>query len=174
MDAKNRSKSWEIIDGELQCVYGRARREAGQFEVYSTKKKTNPPTGGVRSFFFAYLVRNVQNLFFRTRYADLGLRLFRDIEYCNFEFVLATRLMWRWWWRMCWSRRYCTALGNPGDFGSAARLRLRDRAPSARSSDPQRRYTSACCLGHRCRAAPVGSLWRLWGSHHLAVCRCCT
>ena len=33
-DWKNRSKSSKIIDGGMHSVYGRARREAGQFEVY--------------------------------------------------------------------------------------------------------------------------------------------
>ena len=32
---KNRFKSLKIIDGGMHGVYGRARREAGQFEVYS-------------------------------------------------------------------------------------------------------------------------------------------
>ena len=37
-DWKNRSKSSKIIDGGMHSVYGRARREAGQFEVYFNQK----------------------------------------------------------------------------------------------------------------------------------------
>ena len=36
MDAKfvQNCRNDEIIDGDMLCVYGRARREAGQFEMY--------------------------------------------------------------------------------------------------------------------------------------------